>query len=197
VNETGNSRNPEPLRGPVALCRLILQQRVGTGCKVADATCGNGKDTIFLAGIVGERGRVWSFDIDKNALEATGEKLRQHSLSSAVELVHAGHERLGEFISEPLDAVVFNLGYLPGGVKSTVTRPETTLSALEQSLGLLVPGGIVLLTVYTGHPGGDEEGRAVDEWAARLPSPGYNVWRSSLLNRRADAPYLVMIEKAV
>ncbi len=196
MNETGNSRNLEQLRGPVALCRLILQQRVGAGCKVADATCGNGNDTIFLAGIVGERGRVWSFDIDKEALETTGEKLRQSFLSPVVELVHAGHERLGEFISEPLDAVVFNLGYLPGGVKSTVTRPETTLAALEQALGLLVPGGIVLLVVYIGHPGGVEEAEALEDWTARLPSPEYNVWRSSLLNRRTDAPYLVMIEKA-
>ena len=32
-----------------------------------------------------------------------------------------------------LDAI-FNLGYLPGGDKSIVTKPETTISAIEQLL---------------------------------------------------------------
>jgi ubiquinone/menaquinone biosynthesis C-methylase UbiE len=196
MNETCLLRDQEPLRGPVALCHLILKQRVGTGGRVADATCGNGNDTLFLVGIVGGQGRVWSFDIDKEALDATRDKLRQSSLASVVELVHAGHERLSEYIDEPLNAVVFNLGYLPGGAKSVVTRPETTLAALEQALGLLLPGGVILLVVYTGHPGGEEEGRAVDEWASGLPSPGFNVWCGRLLNRRADAPYLLMVEKA-
>ncbi len=197
VNEKGLSRNQEPLRGPVALCHLILKQRVGAGGRVVDATCGNGNDTLFLAEIVGEHGRVWSFDIDGYALEATRKKLLQSSLASVVELVHAGHERLGEYIDEPLNAVVFNLGYLPGGEKGVVTRPDTTLAALRQARGLLLPGGVILLVVYTGHTGGGEEAGAVEEWAADLPSPEFNVWRGSLLNRRADAPYLLLIEKAL
>ncbi len=194
--EICDNGNRETLRGPVALCRLILGQRIGAGDRVADATCGNGNDTFFLAGIVGARGRVWAFDIDGDALETTEKRLRQSPFASVVVLVHAGHERICEFIHEPLNAVVFNLGYLPGGGKSVVTRPETTLAALEGALDLLLPGGVVLLVVYTGHPGGGEESRAVEEWVSGLPSPGFNVWSSRLLNRREDAPYLLMIEKA-
>lgn len=186
----------EPLRGPVALCRLILRQRLAGGGRVVDATCGNGNDTLFLAGIVGEQGRVWSFDIDGDALEATRERLRESFLESVVELVHAGHERLSEYADRPLDAVVFNLGYLPGGAKSVVTRPKTTLAALEQALDLLRPGGVILVVVYTGHPGGAEEGSAVDAWASGLPSPEFNVWQNRLLNRQAHAPYLLLVEKA-
>ncbi len=186
----------ESLRGPVALCHLILRQRVGIGGRVVDATCGNGNDTLFLAGIVGEQGRVWAFDIDGDALDATRERLRERSLESVVELVHAGHERLGEYVEQPLHAVVFNLGYLPGGSKITVTRPDTTLAALEQALGMLLPGGVVLVVVYTGHPGGEEEACVVDAWASGLPSPGFNVWHNRLLNRQAHAPFLLLVEKA-
>jgi SAM-dependent methyltransferase len=194
--EEGPFPERSPLRGPVALCRLFLRERVGAGDRVIDATCGNGHDTLYMARLVGEQGRVWSFDIDRNALDAAWEKLRQASLDSVVELVYAGHERLSEHVRESVRAIVFNLGYLPGSERITVTRPETTIAALEQALGILLPRGVILLAVYTGHPGGAEEGREVDAWASALPSPEFNVWRCSLVNRRADAPYLLMIEKS-
>jgi SAM-dependent methyltransferase len=192
----GPSSDRDLLRGPVALCRLFLRERVAAGDRVIDATCGNGHDTLFLARLVGERGKVWSFDIDRDALDGTASRLRQASLDSMVELVHAGHERLNDYVKEHVRAVVFNLGYLPGSERVTITRAETTVSALEQARGLLLPEGVILLAVYTGHPGGTEEGRAVDFWVSSLPSPEFNVWSCRLVNRRADAPYLLMIEKS-
>ena len=195
VEGASPSSEYDSLRGPVALSRLFLGEKVKPGDRVIDATCGNGYDTLFLAGLVGELGRVWSFDIDKDALDAAGRKLRQASLDSMVELVHAGHERLNEYVKEPVRAVAFNLGYLPGSDRITITRPETTLTALEQSLGLLLAGGVILLAVYTGHPGGADEGSAVDAWASELPSPQFNVWRCRLQNRGEHAPYFVLIEK--
>jgi ubiquinone/menaquinone biosynthesis C-methylase UbiE len=190
-------KNYESLRGPVQLCHLFLRERLKPGDGVVDATCGNGHDTLLLAGLVGPSGRVWSFDIDDAALDAVKKRLREASLETEIELIHDGHERLADYVSEPLRAVVFNLGYLPGGSGDIVTRPETTLAALEQSVRLLLPGGFILLAVYTGHTGGKEEGQAVDSWASALPSPRFNVWRCSLLNRQTDAPYLLVIEKTV
>ncbi len=189
-------QNHVPLRGPVQLCHLFLKERVGTGDRVVDATCGNGYDTLLLAGLVGREGRVWSFDVDAAALEAARGRLREASLETAVELINDGHERLAAHVNQPLRAVVFNLGYLPGGAREVTTRPETTLAALEQSADLLLPGGFILLVVYTGHPGGREEGRAVDTWAAGLPSPRFNAWRCALMNRQAEAPYLLVVENA-
>jgi ubiquinone/menaquinone biosynthesis C-methylase UbiE len=183
------------LRGPVALCHLFLRERVRAGDRVIDATCGNGGDTLVLVGLVGSRGKVWSFDIENKALAVAKARLPADVYHSCVEFVNAGHEHLGEYVEEPVRAVVFNLGYLPGSKKETVTRPETTLPALEQSSRLLLPGGIILLAVYTGHPGGVEEGHAVEEWAAGLPPRVFNVWCNRMLNRQADAPYLLLIEK--
>jgi ubiquinone/menaquinone biosynthesis C-methylase UbiE len=185
------------LRGAVGLSHFFLRERVRPGDRVVDATCGNGHDTLFLARLVGESGKVWGFDVQEEALTATRGRLAEAGCLHRVELVAAGHELLSEFVSESLAAVVFNLGYLPGGDKTRTTSPENTLLALEQAARLLQPGGVILVVLYSGHPGGDVECRAVEEWGGAL-SPGlFNVWRSCQLNRPASAPYLLITEKAV
>ena len=183
------------LRGAVALSHFFLRERVKAGDTVVDATCGNGHDTLLLARLVGETGKVWAFDVQAEALAGTRSLLSKAGCLEQAELVAAGHERLAEFVREPLRAVVFNLGYLPGGDKSCVTRPENTVAALQQAIDLLLPDGIITVCLYTGHPGGAEEGEAVENWAATLASEEFNVWRSRQMNRPATAPYLVLVEK--
>jgi ubiquinone/menaquinone biosynthesis C-methylase UbiE len=196
IIETDLLHDPsEVLRGPVALCHLFLRAKVKPGDRVIDATCGNGGDTLVLAGLVGIRGKVWSFDIENDALTRTKGRLEDEGSCSQVELIRAGHENLAGYVAEPVQTVVFNLGYLPGSSKETVTRPETTLIALDQASRLLLPGGVILVVVYTGHPGGQEEGCAVDQWAAELPSLSFNVWSNRMINRQPHAPYLLMVEK--
>jgi len=190
------NRIQEALRGPVALCHLFLRERIGAGDRVVDATCGNGHDTRYLAGLVGLHGRIWSFDIDQGALNSAMERLREDRLENVVKFIHAGHEHMGEYVDEPVQAVVFNLGYLPGSARKRATCPETTVAALEQALRLLYPGGVILMVVYTGHPGGAEEAHAVNSRLSALSSPEFNVWSSRLLNRQENAPYLLLVEKA-
>jgi len=183
------------LRGAVALSHLFLRERVRVGERVVDATCGNGRDTLLLARLVGPTGRVWGFDLQERALATTRELLAADGCLAQVELVCAGHERIGEFVAEPLAAVVFNLGYLPGGDKGIVTRPATTLAALNGALDLLLPGGILLVVVYTGHDGATDEEKAVLAWGSGLGPKAFNIWTSRQLNRPPLAPYLVLVEK--
>ncbi len=190
-----NTGNGENLRGAVPLAHLFLRERVKAGARVADATCGNGRDTLLLAQLVGEGGQVWAFDLQEEALAATREILAAHGVLDRVELVRAGHERLAEVVDGPLAAVVFNLGYLPGGDQRIITRPATTLTALAASIELLAPGGLLLVVIYTGHDGAQEEEEAVTGWAAGLDPRAFNVWASRQLNRSTAAPYLVLVEK--
>ena len=183
------------LRGPVALSHFFLRERVKPGDRVADATCGNGHDTLLLARLVGPAGRVWAFDVQEAALAGTRTLLGEAGCLEQVEMVAAGHERLAEFIREPLHAVIFNLGYLPGGDKGVITRPATTIPALAATLDLLAPGGFILAVVYTGHPGAREEEEAVTSWAAGLDPHPHNVWTCRQPNRSAAAPFLVLAEK--
>ncbi|HEX9024131.1 MAG TPA: class I SAM-dependent methyltransferase, partial [Geobacteraceae bacterium] len=59
-----------------------------------------------------------------------------------------------------------------------------------------LPGGIITLCVYTGHPGGSEEGEAVMAWSGSLPPGEFNAWAGRQANRGPTAPYLVLVEKA-
>jgi len=196
VSSTAISENRERggLRGAVPLCHHFLRERLRPGDRVVDATCGNGQDTLLLAELVGESGHVWAFDIQEEALQRTAERLADAGCRERVELVPAGHERLGELVSGPLQAVVFNLGYLPAGKPEVRTSAKTTLSALQQSAELLAPGGILLIAVYTGHDKG-EEWATVREWAAGLHPHEFNVWQARQLNRSEAAPFVVLVEK--
>lgn len=157
--------------------------------RAIDATVGNGHDTLFLAGRVGPHGHVIGFDIQPAALAAARSRLSAAGLDANATLLACGHERLG--VEIPPDwvgtvaAVMFNLGYLPGGDKGLITRADTTLAALRQALPVLRIGGLISLMVYPGHPGADAEVRVVDDWLAQIgdqyrvtchASPGPNLY---------------------
>ncbi len=184
------------LRGPVPLCHLLLQSMLHDGDQVVDATCGNGHDTLLLARLVGSVGRVWGFDIQADAIAETGRRVAEAGLAERVTLLHGSHELLTELVPAPLNLVLFNLGYLPGGDRSVITRTESTRAALSQAVALLAAGGSVLVTIYPGHPGGDDERQAVEGWAASLEPRHYHSWRLGQVNVPATAPYLMLIQKA-
>lgn len=185
------------LRGPVPLSHLMLQRFVHPGDCVVDATCGNGNDTLLLARLTGPSGKVWAFDIQRVALERTGAALEEAGLRERVTLVEDGHETMDSHVTDAITAAVFNLGYLPGGDRTVITRPEPTLSALGQALGLLVPSGVIAVTIYPGHPGGANERVALEQWGAGVAPGTAHVWRMGQLNVAADAPYFILIQKAL
>jgi predicted methyltransferase len=141
--------------------RTLLEKTVQEGDVVVDATVGNGKDTLFLTRLVGAKGRVYGFDIQKEAIEATSLQLAEHDLSERATLFHLGHQNLDEAIPPVhiglIKAAIFNLGYLPGGDKTIVTRPKTTIQAIRQLLEMMASGGLIVLVIYHGHPKGAVE----------------------------------------
>lgn len=103
--------------------------------------------------------------------------------------------RAGRAVSGQLAAVMFNLGYLPGGDKGLVTRPESTLPSLGEALEALAPGGILSVHAYGGHPGGLEEMEAVDDWFSTMPFSGGSVFRYEVCNKRSNPEKLFLVEK--
>ena len=99
----------------VLMARKYISSCVSDGDRVIDATCGNGHDTLFLAKIVGEKGKVFSFDIQPEALVNTRRLLEANNLADRVHLIQSGHERMDSHVHEKVAAVMFNLDYLPGG----------------------------------------------------------------------------------
>ena len=164
------------------------------GDRAVDATAGNGRDTLFLARLVGAGGRVYAFDIQQEALDETAALLRQNNMSERVTLIQAGHEAMDSYVEEPVAAVMFNLGYLPGGSRSIVTRPETTLQGLAAALQLLKPGGLATLVLYPGHAEGKKEKSALLEYCSGFDGLAFGVVHARLLNRE-EAPELLVVKK--
>ena len=99
------------------------------------------------------------------------------------------------YIDEPLDAAVFNFGWLPGGDKSCTTEAASSIRALTDTLGLLKEGGLAVAVLYPGHEAGRIEAKAIVRWAETLPQEAFAVLRYGFVNRRNAPPYLLAIEK--
>lgn len=183
------------LHNPVDLAQHFIKSLMPEPSVAIDATAGNGGDTIFLASLAGPEGQVYAFDIQEKALAKTAEKVAESSLDKVVHLIHSGHEQLASYIKEPVDIIMFNLGYLPGGDHNLITGPETTLAGVRQGLQLLKPGGIMSVVIYPGHQGGKEEALAVNQELASLPKDGFEVLTVNYLNRLDSAPYLILVQK--
>lgn len=152
--------------------QTFIEKAVSPGDLVIDATLGNGHDTLFLARLVGPTGKVYGFDIQLAAHRETLNRLQQAGLTHQVGLLHQGHEAMVRCLPSALQgrirAAMFNLGYLPGTDKKITTFPETTIEALESCKTMLMSGGRMTVVAYTGHPGGNEEANAVEQWTASL-----------------------------
>lgn len=173
----------------------LLKEIVQPGQTVVDATMGNGFDTELLASLVGPKGRVFAFDIQEQALTTTKQRLAQKQLLSQVSLHHLGHEHVAEYVQGPIQAAIFNLGYLPRGDKEIITLPATTKQALEALLLLLAPRGRIIIVCYYGHQGGAAELAAVQQFCAELPQESFNVLSYQFINQRNQPPILYCIER--
>lgn len=183
------------LRSARYLSADILREAVQPGDTVIDATMGNGHDTLFLCELVGPEGKVIAFDVQSAAVESTKKRLEEAGVLSRATLYHRGHEHMDEAEVQNVAAIVFNLGWLPGGDKRVTTLWETTKTALEKALMLLKPHGVLLLCAYPGHAEGDRERSEVTNFLASLPPQRYNVLHQKFLNAGPGAPENFVIQK--
>lgn len=175
----------------------LLQEVIESGDTVVDATMGNGNDTLFLAQLVGESGKVHAFDIQEQALHKTQQKIHEHGCENQTELHLLGHENLSTVIddSDVISAAIFNLGYLPKGDKTIVTKEDTTIKAIEELLLRLNRHGRIILVIYDGHEDGKIEKTNVLNFVSTLPQEQYNVLNYQFINQRNSPPSLICIEK--
>ncbi|MBD7943436.1 methyltransferase domain-containing protein [Psychrobacillus sp. Sa2BUA9] len=173
----------------------LLQGIVKEGDTVVDATAGNGYDTLFLASLVGTQGHVFAFDVQKEAIESTSEKLCNAELRDRVSLILDSHEHVGEYVKNKISAAVFNLGYLPGSNHEVVTTGNSTTKAISSLLDLLEVGGLIVLVVYHGHEGGKQEKDELISFVRRLPQSFVHVLCYQFLNQENDPPFIIAIEK--
>ncbi len=136
--------------------------------KAIDATMGNGIDTLFLAKKIGTNGKIYAFDIQNKSVQKSKKLFEKNRITNKVEILQKSHEKMRDSIPPywlgKVNVIMFNLGYLPGGDQSIVTKPESTIKALESSFQFLKKGGLLTIIAYRGHKGGEIESNEVSRW---------------------------------
>lgn len=183
------------LRNARHLAADYMRRTIREGDAVVDATMGNGKDTLFLCDLVGSGGHVYAFDVQREAVERTAQRVGEAGYEQRCTLLLAGHETMKSHVPAGVRAVMFNLGWLPGAEHIVTTRTDTTLAAVLAALDLVCPGGIVSVCVYPGHEEGTRELHALLELAASLDVRTYNVLHHAFINAREGTPQLILIQK--
>ncbi|KAJ0790526.1 putative rRNA methylase, S-adenosyl-L-methionine-dependent methyltransferase [Helianthus annuus] len=189
-------------RKATEVAHSIWKHVVQKGDAVVDATCGNGYDTLAMANMVADEscsGHVYSMDIQETALQNTA-SLLDKSLDphkrQMVELFATCHSKMEEVVPRGVTVrlVAFNLGYLPGGDKTVITKSETTLLGMNAASRILASGGLISVLVYVGHPGGMEEYEMVEGFASGLAVNEWICCKLQMMNRPL-APILVLLCK--
>jgi hypothetical protein len=130
------------------------------------------------------------------ALDAARHRVNQSGWTERVEFHRASHARITEYAAaETVTAVVFNLGYLPGGDHDLTTESAETLKALEAAASVLKPGGTLSVICYPGHPQGALEALAVENWAIARSGSQWRMAKYQLHGTQRPAPFLVLLGK--
>ena len=189
----------------VNVAHNLIRDVLHPGDIAIDATVGNGHDTLFLVEQVSPSGRVYGFDIQQAAIDSTRVKvescckLASTSLPECLTLIHASHADMAEKIPAQyhgkISAIMFNLGYLPGGDKSIITQTDSTLTALNIASRMLSSNGIITILAYPGHHGGDMETDQVKNWCEQLDEDQFKISIIYSTENKESAPRLFVIRK--
>lgn len=179
--------------------RNLLEMAIPEGGIAVDATMGNGHDTLLLAQLVGDDGHVYAFDIQTDAITNTSIRLKENQLLDRVTLFKKSHDELQESIPSPIhgkiNGAIFNLGYLPGGNKEIVTKPTSTIAAIEQLLAIMSKEGIIVLVIYHGHEQGAVERDEILDYVSSIEQQSAHVLEYRFINQANNPPFIIAIEK--
>ncbi|MBQ9157165.1 MAG: class I SAM-dependent methyltransferase [Eubacterium sp.] len=205
-------------------CHDRIRQMMPHPKNCTDASAGTGRDTLFLTEIADPAGIITAMDIQEEAIRQTAERLRKNNVSrqvdfvnfkpvmipelsdelkqeppvgyASIQLICDSHENLNRYLPDKSqDLILFNLGYLPGGDHTLSTKAESTVTALNQSLQLLTPGGLLSVMIYSGGDSGFEEKEAVLGWARGLDPGRYLVFVEEFCNRPNNPPIPLYVRK--
>ena len=186
------------LENILTFAKTLIKSCTNEGDYVVDATIGNGNDTLFLSKIVKDKGHVFGFDIQSQALTNTRLLLEKNNCTN-VTLFNVSHELIKEVIPEKyhghISCGIFNLGYLPRGDKTITTNKTSTIKAIEALLSILKTNGIIILVIYSGHPEGKIEKEALLQYTKKLDQRKYQVLMYRFINQINDAPFIIAIER--
>ena len=178
----------------LGLSHEYVKKAVKPGDTVVDATCGNGRDTLLLARLVGDDGHVYAFDIQEKSIKITNDLLKENGYDNT-SLYCKNHSIMGKFVPPGISCAMFNLGYLPGADHKLQTKGETTVSAIVKAMTLLKKNGIITIVIYQGGDTGFGEREMVLDFCKVIDQNTFTVEKTSFENQKNNPPIFICIEK--
>lgn len=182
----------------LTLCHTLWREQLSvyhnkSSLLIIDATCGNGFDSVELAGLCGQQAdsQLLCIDVQAKAITATRQRLlstfgRNDFVEKQIKFFQQCHETFPDVQENSVDLIAYNLGYLPGsvsdGMKRVVSNATTTIRSLRAALPLVRIGGLITMVAYRGHKGGEEETTAIAELVTQLPVKQWRVFAHTPLN---------------
>ena len=180
----------------VSLIDIFVSKYIAKGDIVVDGTMGNGIDTLSLAKHVGQNGKVYSFDIQEEAIENTRALFNNENQNTDnIKFILDTHENLDSYIKEEIKVAVFNLGFLPRSTSKITTEHKSSLVAINKALDKLVKNGLVAITLYQGHEEGKIEKEYIYNEIVKLDYKKYHVVEMNMMNQIKEPPSIVLITK--
>ena len=178
------------------IIQKVLREHIRPGDICIDATAGRGRDTLFLAELVGENGKVTAFDIQEEAVDSTRALLREHGMENRAQVILDSHANMADHADQgTISAITFNFGWLPRGDHNVFTQSESSIAAIKAGLSLLSDGGIMTLIIYYGRETGYAEKDALLAFLPTIDSDVYTVVEMPFVNRTNCPPIPVVILK--
>lgn len=179
----------------VDLSHLLLSNLTNGSGTYIDATAGNGYDSLFIATILQDDGRLFSFDISEEAIQNSKLLLTENNINlKNITLINDNHANLGTYLkSQLITAAIFNLGYLPGSNKKIRTNSTDTLAAIDQIIKRLQKKGIIIICSYIGHDAGVENS-VIGEYLSKLNTHEFEISKTEMINRE-NSPILYLVIK--
>lgn len=174
----------------------FINTSIGLDSIVVDCTLGNGNDSVALLKRIGSSGRLYGFDIQEDAINATRDYIIKENLEDKnYKLYNSGHENIDKYINENVDFIIYNLGYLPGSDKSVTTTYTTTIESIKKGIKLLKGNGVMMIVVYHGHEEGKKEKIELEDFVNKLNQKEVNALKIEYKNQANNPPFLYIIEK--
>lgn len=164
---------------------------------IVDMTLGNGNDAYKLLSKYTDA-YLYGFDIQEKAIDNSRCHLLEQFSNSRFNLICDNHVNIKQHIDGKADLIIYNLGYLPGGDKNIKTNSDSTIKSLDIVLKeVLNKNGLVFITVYTGHPGGEREYDELIKYINGLNQKKFNAINFNYINQKNHPPILIAIERLI
>ncbi|MDO5724690.1 MAG: class I SAM-dependent methyltransferase [Tissierellia bacterium] len=177
------------------LAKFYIESYIKPSSKVLDLTLGNGKDALNLVNAIGDDGTFYGFDIQNEAIEKSRKLLESSKSKPKIILINECHSKVRDIITENIDFAIMNLGFMPGGDKTIITKPKTTIKCIECVLKLMSAGAFFVISSYIGHDGGDIEQKEIDILLKNINQKDFNIIKFTFHNQKNSPAIFYSIER--